>query len=251
MIRLIFLGTGAGAPSASRWAASIAVRHGRVFYLLDCGEGCQLRMLSAGVSLLRIAVVMITHAHGDHVLGLPPLLESMSHHGRKEALVLVSPRPVFELVKTSTGITSGGPGFELIHRSPSEGFEDVNVAVKGFRTCHGDDSWGYRLFFKKEGRSLCYTGDTSPCDSVVSSCKGVDVLIHEATFSQKNSAEAAGYMHSTARDAAEVARRAGARYLYLTHVSSRYKDPEEILREALEVFENTRVASDLMSVYLV
>ncbi|HWQ17264.1 MAG TPA: ribonuclease Z [Sulfolobales archaeon] len=250
MMKLYFLGTGAGAPTAKRWASSIAISVSSSYYLLDCGEGCQLRMSSLGISPLRIAAIFITHAHGDHVLGLAPLVESMSHHGRRDPLYLVAPQGVDRLVGETIKITGGGVDFDLIVRSPSDGYDDRNISVKGYRVCHSTESWGYRLSIKKKKLDICYTGDTMACREVIEACRGVDILIHEATFTQENEAEARSYMHSTAREAARAALEVGARYLYLTHISSRIKDPEGLVREAREVFKNTRVASDMMVTYV-
>jgi len=95
-----------------------------------------------------------------------------------------------------------------------------------------------------------YTGDTRPCESVIKASKNADLLIHEGTLSEDTKEYAIGYMHLTALEAAEVAKEALVRRLVLTHLSARYSDLEgarKLRDEARQVFENTEVASDLMT----
>jgi ribonuclease Z len=97
----------------------------------------------------------------------------------------------------------------------------------------------------RAGRTVVITGDTRPAASTVEMAAHADLLVHEATFTNEDAARAAETGHSTAREAAEVARRAGAQRLVLTHVSARYsRDTSELLREAREVFADTVVARD-------
>jgi ribonuclease Z len=95
----------------------------------------------------------------------------------------------------------------------------------------------------RPGRTILYSGDTAPSDVLRSLAEGADLLVHEATFGVDETERAAETMHSTARQAAEIARDAGVRLLALTHVSPRYLGPE-IEREAREVFPATVVPRD-------
>ena len=103
----------------------------------------------------------------------------------------------------------------------------------------------------RPGRKIVYTGDTRPCESVVEASRGADLLIHDSSMSEEVKQYAIEYMHSTALEAAEVAKEAGVRKLILTHISARYSDLESAKRleeEAKRVFENVEVAKELMTV---
>ena len=103
----------------------------------------------------------------------------------------------------------------------------------------------------RPGRKIVYTGDTRPCESVIEASRDADVLIHDGTLSEEAREYAVDYMHSTALEAAVVARKASVRRLILTHVSARYSDlggASKLEEEARTVFENSEVARELMTV---
>jgi ribonuclease Z len=95
----------------------------------------------------------------------------------------------------------------------------------------------------RPGRRIVISGDTAPCQAVEVFAHAADVLVHEATFMEDERARARETAHSTARQAAEIARDAGVRLLALTHLSTRYF-PREVRDEARAVFANTVVPRD-------
>jgi ribonuclease Z len=95
----------------------------------------------------------------------------------------------------------------------------------------------------RPGRTVVYSGDTAPTELLRALAEEADVLVHEATFAVEESARASDTLHSTALEAAELARKAGVRLLALTHVSPRYFGPE-LLREAREIFPATVLPRD-------
>ena len=95
----------------------------------------------------------------------------------------------------------------------------------------------------RPGRKIVVTGDTRPARSVLDVARDADVLVHDATFSDEERERADETGHTTASQAAELARLAGVKTLVLTHLSNRYFGPE-IAREARAVFPGTVVPRD-------
>jgi ribonuclease Z len=99
----------------------------------------------------------------------------------------------------------------------------------------------------RPGRKVVLAGDTAPSPAVVEAASGADVLVHEATFADEERERAEETLHSTATQAAEVARDAEVALLVLTHVSNRYFGPE-IAAEARAIFPETVVPRDFDAV---
>lgn len=100
----------------------------------------------------------------------------------------------------------------------------------------------------RPGRRVAYCVDTRPCEEAVRLARRASVFLCDSTFGTELEAEARDRGHCTAAQAAEMARKAEADRLVLTHVSARYGDARPLLEEAREVFSNTTVAADLMEI---
>jgi ribonuclease Z len=95
----------------------------------------------------------------------------------------------------------------------------------------------------RPGRTLVITGDTAPCRATVEAARGVELLVHDASFAEEEAQRAADTGHSTVGQAAAVAREADVKLLALVHISSRYH-VGKVLEEAKEVFEPSVAPKD-------
>jgi ribonuclease Z len=95
----------------------------------------------------------------------------------------------------------------------------------------------------RQGRKIVISGDTAPCEALAVAAHEADVLVHEATFIEAEAERARETSHSTARQAAELARAARVRMLALTHLSSRYAG-RDVLEEARAVFATAEAPRD-------
>ncbi len=132
-----------------------------------------------------------------------------------------------------------GPLWGRIHKGESITLEDGRVVAPSELV--GPD---------RTGRKVVITGDTRPCAATIEQSLGADLLVHEATFGDEEQPRAMETMHSTAREAATVAKMAGVKRLALTHFSARYsRDPSDLGREAREVFSgDVTLARDGMEI---
>lgn len=107
-MELIFLGTSSGTPTRTRNVSAMAIKraNSKDWYLVDCGEGTQHRVLRTSLSLQRLRAIFITHVHGDHCYGLPGLLASAAMAGRTESLCIVGPRNIQRLVEVVREVSS-------------------------------------------------------------------------------------------------------------------------------------------------
>ncbi len=130
-----------------------------------------------------------------------------------------------------------GPLFGQLQRGQSVSLEDG-------RLIRPQDVLGS----PRKGRKFVHALDTRPCQEVVELAGDADLLLHDGMFAQELAEDAQQMGHSTAAQAAQIAKKAGVRQLLLSHISQRYRDEEMLLREAQEIFPQTAVARDLMTV---
>ncbi len=287
MFEILFLGTGASAPSRDYGLPSAAVRRGRDIILLDCGEGTQRQIMISPFSFMKIKAILITHLHGDHVLGLPGLLLTMGLSGRKEKLLVVGPEGICSLLGSVLSVCGDELPYDLqiSEAGGGETYDLGEISVEAFPTEHGVPSVGFTIIEKDtpkvdvskaeaaglsseeigrvlsgktvrgitadeicdtpaKGLKIVYSGDTAPCEPLRRAAKDADVLIHEATFASDQEEAASAHSHTTASQAASVAKECNVRALILTHISNRYKDRTPVMEEATAIFPDSHIAQD-------
>jgi len=294
-MRVTFLGTSGAVPTTRRNTSALLVNRDGDRLLFDCGEGTQRQMMrfETGFSVDHL---FVSHLHGDHVLGIPGLVQTFDFNDRETPLAIHAPhgtRGDLEDLATAVGtspsfpvrITQNGPGdvvldreeyevraVEVDHRTRALGYALVEDERKGrFDREKAEAELGippgpkYSRLHRGEpvehdgrtirpeevvgpprpGRKFVYTGDTRPAETVVEAAEGADLLVHDATFASDWADRARATGHSTAREAADIARRAGVKRLALVHVSTRYAgDASPIESEAAESFDGEAFVPD-------
>ena len=146
MIRIRFLGTAAARPTVRRNVAGIAVQREGESFLWDCGEGTQRQMMRYGTGF-SFNHIFVTHAHADHILGLPGLLRTMGLQGREEGMTVYGPAGTEKRLRAAVRLgaqRSPFPvevrGLEPGARVPFDGW-----AVHAYRADHGVPAIGYAL----------------------------------------------------------------------------------------------------------
>ena len=147
-MKLIFLGTGAAVPSKNRNHIGIAFKFGGEVFLFDCGENIQRQMLFTEVSPMKINHIFITHLHGDHILGIPGLLQSMGFFGRDRGLNIFGPEGIKEVIENSLKLGAHCIEFpikvyEIYAKSPIKVYQHENYEIIAYPTEHGVPSYAY------------------------------------------------------------------------------------------------------------
>ena len=307
MVEICMLGVGATMPAPGRGLSSAVLRCGGRNILFDCGEGTQSALRREHFSPVKTDLIALTHYHGDHIFGLPGLLQTMSCMNRTEPLYICGTQglseamePILRLAAVDSFeirlLETGEEGIELHslnpawtsaarciplrteHRCFAQGYRftlgrgrkfdaekaealgiapadrkaiitnpDKPISIEGkLLQKNGRTIYGRELLSPpRDGISILFSGDTRPCESVFKAAKGVDLLIHDATYALDSDApQALFYGHSTFRQAAELAAKAQAKRLWLTHFSQAIERPQDYLDHARELFPESICASD-------
>jgi len=112
-LQVIFLGTAASIPTPTRALPTVAIKREGELILFDCGEGAQRQMIRAKIGFNRKTKIFITHMHGDHVLGLPGILQTMSLLGRDKPLEVYGPVGIKAFVEAIIHTVRFGLSFQV------------------------------------------------------------------------------------------------------------------------------------------
>ena len=147
MIEVIFLGTSASIPTRERGLPCIVLRRKGELLMFDCGEGAQRNFLQAKLGVNRPMRIFISHLHGDHVLGLPGLLSSMSLLGRRRAVFIYGPKGLRSLLNTTLSLIRSNINYEIHVMEVTSGIvcETEEYVVKAEWGVHSVPNLMYRI----------------------------------------------------------------------------------------------------------
>ncbi|MFH1501042.1 MAG: ribonuclease Z [archaeon] len=293
-IPITFLGTAQAIPSAKRNHTSILLSYKDEKILIDCGEGTQRQFRKAKINPCKLTRILISHWHGDHILGIPGLLQTLALNNYSKTLHIYGPRGtkkylglMYQLfvhigkLKVEAHEVTGKfletpdfyiEAFEMKHGAPCLAYSFIEknklrlkkdklkklklqgriiaeLAAGKDITWQGKKIRSSDITYSQPGRKITVIMDTALNPNTIKAAKDADLLISESTYTQEEADKAREYKHMTAKDAAEIAKKAKVKQLILTHLSQRYENRESIiLKEAKKVFRQTKIAEDLMTI---
>jgi len=146
-LRLIFLGTSSSVPTIERSLPSVAIMRGNELLLFDAGEGTQRQMVKAGLGFNRKTKIFITHFHGDHIVGLLGILQTMSMLNRDRPLDIYGPRGIIGFLKHNIRYLKFGLTFQIDVNEVKEGIvvKEKDYSVKACLAEHSIRTYSYLL----------------------------------------------------------------------------------------------------------
>jgi len=193
--------------------------------------------------------MLLSHSFLSFEIEYIQLSESTKHCVWQDSRIVIEAFPLVHRVPTYGYIITEKLGFSNIN---TDKIKEYNLTIPEIKAAkYGEDiprligetiPNAAVVLASPPIRSFAYVSDTQYDSSIAQFIKGVSTIYHEATYLEAMKGKANEYMHSTALEAAQVARDAGAKALYLGHVSARYEVPSWISDEAKNIFTNVEVA---------
>ena len=192
-IQVEFLGSGDAFGSGGRFQTCISVRSSNERFLIDCGASSLIAMRRAGISLLEVEKILVTHLHGDHFGGIPFfLLDAQLVSKRERPLMIIGPPGLQDRVYSSMEVLFPGSskvkrefGVEFIELEPHEEQRIGELSITGYPVIHFSGAPPYALRIELQGRVIVYSGDTEWTDELIEASRGADLFICEAYFYDK------------------------------------------------------------------
>ena len=155
-MEITFLGTSSAVHSSDRNHPSIAIKAFGETILFDCGEATQKQMISSNISPMKVSKIFITHYHGDHILGLPGLLQSMSLNGRETKLTIYGPKGLDKIKNAiySLGYCAIEYPVEFIEIDSGIIEDNDKYFIQAERVRHNVPTLAYSIEEKKKPRFL-------------------------------------------------------------------------------------------------
>ena len=274
--RIVLLGTGTPNADPDRSGPSVAIVVNDTPYLIDFGPGVVRRAAAAfqkgikGLSVKNLNRAFVTHLHSDHTAGYPDLILTPWVLERKEPLEVYGPKGIKAMtehilsayredidIRLGGGEPSNKTGYKVIAHEIKPGivYQDENVTVKAFLVNHGSWREAYGFRFETPDSTIVISGDCRPSPSVIQSCNGCDVLIHEV-YSQAGFAtrppEWQRYhsrYHTSSRELAELASKARPGLLVLYHQLFWGTSDDDLLKEVRADYAGKVVSGRDLDVY--
>jgi ribonuclease Z len=244
---VIILGSSNAVPTLHAENTHMVVVGEKRVVLVDSVSNPMVRLEQAGVDFHNLTDIIVTHFHPDHVSGVPLLLMDMWLLGRKHPIIIYGLDHAIDRIETMMDLYnwSEWPDFfpVVFSRLPTSELATVldcsDFLIKSSPVHHMIPTIGLRVEFKESNRIMAYSCDTEPCDEVVRLSEGAHVLIHEATGES--------FGHSSAKQAGEIAAKAGVGRLYLIHYATARFAKGNLIAEAGEAFNGeVKLARDFM-----
>lgn len=292
MVDVCLAGTGGMMPLPQRALTCLWVEYNGHAALIDCGEGTQVALEKQELKLSRLELILITHTHGDHILGLPGLMLTLSNCGKTSPLTICGPKGMMhvingiccicpmlpfpveviefnedELSRTWTDFTVDT--IPLKHTMPCLGYrltlnrlpvfdpvkaQQKNIPQQYWQRLHRGEcvTVGENIYTqqdvvgeKRDPLIICYMTDTVCFDGMAEFAKNADLLVCEGMYGDLEKVDkmmARG--HTVFAQAANLANKASAKRLWLTHYSPALTDPHEYEKSVKEIFAQTVVCDD-------
>jgi len=248
MQRIVVLGSAAAVSSATRDNTFLAFESQKGIILLDCAGSPYQKLLKAGLNPERLKGIILTHAHPDHIYGLPSLIHHFIMTRRTAPLPIYASRATLQVVKRVLGIMRLEPDFLIFSEIPKEeGYTVVDNEEYTIQTSpvrHVVPTVAVKIVAKLSGVSVVYSADTAPCPELLALAKEADLLFQECSTVRDIQG------HTAPWQAGKLAQWCDVKRLVLVHMgTSLAEEPRRALDEVRAYYKGEVEIAEDLSVY--